>query len=124
MRRKLIRASIMLAASVVGTGCDRGNAVDQRRLRDLATKYEAHYEFSLKWDHHLIVKAKPGHKPTDIEIEDIFSIFALDPSRKSLRDTNYIFLNLYDSDGTFMYKLFFDRAAGGRLQKSPREETS
>ena len=96
---------------------------DVRHLEELKSAYDEHYEFSLKWEEYLVVRARPNHNPKDQEVNEIYRRFYTDANGKYFRQTNLIFLNLYDSDGRFLYKLYFDENSGN-LVRSQREEPS
>ena len=112
--------SVVLLA---GIACRAGNDDDVKHLRDLEASYGERYIFSLKWEEYLVVKAREGYTPSDDEVSEIYERFYSDANGKYYRKTQLIFLNLYDSDGKFKYKLYFDLGSG-RLVKSLREEPS
>jgi hypothetical protein len=113
--------ALLLTISLLA--CSTGNSDDKKHLRDLKTAYGDRYEISLKWQEYLVLRARDGHVPTDTEVDDIYRQFFSDSKGSFFRSTELIFLNLYDSNGKFVYKLYFDQSSK-RLIRSQREEPS
>jgi len=90
-------------------GCGSLSPEDKAALENLKNSFGSNYEFDLEGDFYLNVGVKKGFQFSEKDIENIYkSFFFKDFDRLERRNTSYVYLNLFGSNGVFLYQLAFD----------------
>jgi len=90
-------------------GCSSFSTEDKAALANLKNRFGSNYEFDLEGEFYLNVVVKKGFQYSEKDIENIYkSFFFKEADKFERRDTSYVYLNLFDSNGTFLYQFFFD----------------
>jgi hypothetical protein len=75
----------------------------------------------LKGEFHLLVRQRATEPVPETEIENIYKAFFFKyPTEMVRRETSFVYLNVYDKDGRFLYQLAYSPSRHG-LIRSDRE---
>lgn len=99
----------LTAASLLFLNCrPRPTAEDSRRFAQLRQRYGIKYRFELAEDTYLEARNTVDAVVDKNEAIEMYKCFwfTADVER---RDSNYVYLNLYNRDGDFQYQIFWDR---------------
>lgn len=90
-------------------GCSGPSDEDRSVLKRVEAQFEGRYSFELSGDLYLEVQVKKGAYPSDNETQEIYKrFFFRDFAKMERRRSSYVLLNLYDSNGVFLYQLAFN----------------
>lgn len=90
-------------------GCGGPSPDDQAKLVELEKRFGNHYEFSFQGDSYLLAKLKKGATNSDQETEEMYKLFLFqDFKKRERRSSSFVYLNIYDSKGNFLYQYFYD----------------
>ena len=105
----LPRLSVFILIMIVTACTNYATPEDNRRLKELEKRYGNRFSFVLENETYINVGCKKGVRPDEREVINIYKTFFwddyLDDKRKG---SSYVYMNLYDSNGTFEYQLFYD----------------
>jgi hypothetical protein len=90
-------------------GCARPTNSDKEALQVLTGKFGERYDFKFDGEFWLIARAQKDVVIRKGEDEEMYKVFFFE--NKGLmkeRNTSYVYLDLYDSDGKFVCQLYFD----------------
>ncbi len=98
---------LLILLALVIAGCVNTSQEDRRRLAALEEKFGAGYAFNFSPSGiYLNAVSKSPTLPTEQEAKEIFRSFWLDNGRP--RDSEYIYLNIYDSSNNFLFQIHWD----------------
>lgn len=101
--------------------CQSASREDRERLSSLQSTYGNRYVLSLKGEFHLLVRQRATEPVPETEIENIYKAFFFKyPTEMVRRETSFVYLNVYDKDGRFLYQLAYSPSRHG-LIRSDRE---
>jgi len=103
-------------------GCTHPSSEDNLQLSTLKAQFGGRYEFSLQAEFYLRVRMKPGIAGSESEAQEIYRAFFMKKGQGILerRRTSYVYLNVYDSEGEFLWQLFYNPSSG-KIEKSMSE---
>ena len=104
LRLRTSAAALLLGAVMCLAGCVQPTPEDRARIASLEAAYGDRFRFSTAEGLYLRVEPREGERVTDANAEDIFARFFLEDGRKR-RETSFVYLNVYDADGDFVYQL-------------------
>jgi len=114
---------LALLICFVMIGCAEPTKSDMEALQKLTEKYGDRYDFKFDGEFWLVARAKKNVVIRKGEDEEMYKVFVFENKEKMIeRNTSYIYLDLYDSDGNFVCQLFFEQGkkAFGRGDKPYR----
>jgi hypothetical protein len=115
-----IGAMVMMAAALIVWSCSPNpTPEDSRRLERLQQRYGDRYRFELAEDTYIEATNKVDAIVDKSEAISIYREFWFTGNIER-RDSNYVYLNLYNKDGDFQYQIFWDRN-NGRFVTSNRD---
>ena len=103
-RSQLYRIAVLILAAFAS--CGPMPSGDAKRLEEVRSKHSARYELSIYDDLYLHARARPGVQVDSAEAEQIFRDFFVPPLPP--RESNAVYLNLYDHRDKFLYQLSYD----------------
>jgi hypothetical protein len=93
--------------------CHYATQEDVRRLGELRDRYGERFNFALESEIYLRVRCKSPVAPSEKEVIGIYKIFFWNEQANGIRsDSSFVYLNLYDNRGKFLYQLAYDRNKG------------
>jgi hypothetical protein len=113
LRRLARRGALALSTLVLASGCARSPApeADQVALRQVQGPVVERMELELDEAPYLRARLLPGPPPGVAELERVYRDFLFLPDGRR-RDSDYVYLNVYDAGGRFQYQLAHDPAVG------------
>jgi hypothetical protein len=108
---KAIKIFLLVVLLVsLGFSCYKATEEDRVKLRELETKFGDRYQFSLdKNGPYLYAKLKNGAVMDKEDDEAIYKVFRfINFEKRQERDSTYVYLNLYDVKGSFLYQIYYD----------------
>lgn len=84
---------------------------DGQRLSTLKRQYGRRFDFAFDGDLYLRAVARDNLRPSQDEIREVYRAFMFDESRTRRRPTSFVYLNVYDPKGAFLYQIAFDSSA-------------
>jgi len=89
-------------------GCySQPSNTDLAKLNEIQNKY-TDFEFMLIDEFYLKVKLRKDMPVSENYLREIYKIFFFDETNDQPRETTYVYLNYYDSEGKFQYQIAFD----------------
>jgi hypothetical protein len=109
-RTRLPLIAIMIVAATLNTSSCSPNPTpeDARRLAQLRQRYADRYRFDLAEDTYIEATNNIDATVDKNEAISIYRDFWFTGNAER-RDSNYVYLNLYNKDGDFQYQIFWDR---------------
>lgn len=114
MRYLAGRWSIFLPIVIIlgVAGCDwtagaSATPEDRQRLERITQKYRTQLEFTLESDLYMRAKLRPEKRISVAELEQVYRDFFFQPDG-TRRETLYVYLNVYDARGRFLFQLSHD----------------
>ena len=108
-RKFLPRLALLMLTMIITACTNYATPEDNRRLKELENRYGNRFNFVLENETYINVGCKKGVRSDERELINIYKTFFwddyLDDTRK---DSSYVYMNLYDSSGTFEYQLFYE----------------
>jgi len=93
----------------VFVGCAQPSNQDREALQMLTKKFGDRYNFKFDGEFWLVANAKKDVVILKGEDEEMYKIFFFEnKDTMQERNTSYVYLDLYDSDGKFVCQLYFD----------------
>ena len=116
MSRRYLRAIAMMivlpVALVLTVSCrPRPTAEDSRRFAQVKQRYGNRYRFEFAEDTYLEATNTVDAAVNKNEAIAIYKDFWF-TGETERRDSNYVYLNLYNRQGEFQYQVFWDRNSG------------
>lgn len=118
--RPFILAVLVHAALVLTAGCvlDRPPPeADQLALARVQRKVESRLVLGLEHELYVTARIRPGASVTQADMEQVYRDFFFLPDG-SRRDTDYVYLNVYDADGRFQYQLAYVPRTGRMVRNA------
>ena len=102
-------AIVVATVALISSSCKPMPTVeDVRRLRQLQQQYGNRYRFDLAEDTYIEATNKVDAAVNKAEAIAIYKVFWFTGDTER-RDSNYVYLNLYDKEGHFQFQIFWDR---------------
>jgi hypothetical protein len=111
-------AVLALSSLMITSGCvERAPPPEADRLTLETVQRTIENKLTLELEDELYVTAKllPGKAVNVAELERVYRDFFFLPDGRR-RDTNYVYLNVYDANGQFLFQLAYDPRAGRMIQ--------
>ena len=100
---------LILSICLYNCGCSGPSDEDRSVLESIEAQFGDRYSFELSGDLYLEVQMKKGVYHSDNETQEIYkSFFFRDFHKMERRKSSYALLNLFDSNGVFLYQLAFN----------------
>jgi len=100
---------LVLAALLLVWGCTGPSSEDREKLRELERRFGDRYTFKFETEFNLGAQLKKGAASSERDAEKIYKIFIFrDFEKGERRKTSYVYLNVYDENGAFLYQFFYD----------------
>jgi len=104
---------------IVLAACQSASREDTERLSSLQSTYGDRYVFSLKGEFHLLAQQRTTEPVPEAEIENIYrAFFSKNPAEMIRRETSFVYLNVYDREGRFLYQLAYSPSRHGFVRSS------
>lgn len=111
MRQTTRRATVPLLAmliSTAGCGADAPSAeADRAALETVQSTVGQRMELEMEDELYVNARLLPGPPPSVAEMERVYQDFFFLPDG-TRRDSDYVYLNVYDADHRFQYQLVYD----------------
>lgn len=119
MRNSWRLLAFVLGAFTLST-CERSTppAADVAMLHMVEERFEQSVEMELESELYVRARLKPGVRLSHADLDRLYAAFFLLPDGQR-RETEYVYLNVYDADGRFLEQLAYDMS----LQKIIRSRT-
>lgn len=99
----------LLAALLLVWGCTKPPSEDKERLREVEKRFGDRYTLKLEGEFNLNARLKKGAIALGTDAQEIYKIFRFkDFAKREERDSSYVYLNMYDAQGKFLYQFFYD----------------
>ena len=98
--------TLILLLSLMSS-CSKPNNGDRNLINELSKKWHSSYSITPSCDIYLTLKCK-SDKVDENEIKSIFSSFFIKKDSNILRDSSYVYLNIYNKNNIFLYQLYYD----------------
>lgn len=115
MKRALPISVLMVAACWCLTTCNPATEGDKIAFEKLTRSWGERYEFHLSREIYWSTKLRPGTNVDENELRRIFDEFA-----GTRKDTVFIYMNIYDQAGNFVFQL--SRSEDGGIAKETKAE--
>lgn len=108
-----INRSLLLLLLLFSAACARPSKEDQAKMRELESIFGDEYVFKFEGEFYIAALAKKDKPPKEIDkdAEEIYEafMFSNSNSKKFVRPTNYIYLNMFNKEGVFLFQLLYNR---------------
>jgi hypothetical protein len=95
--------------SLLLSGCSGPSEKDKSVLDRINNQFSKKYSFEFDGDLYLWAQAKDGVVVNEEEMKSIYKDFFFeDTTATTKRNTTYVYLNVSDSSGAFIYQLAYD----------------
>ncbi len=102
----------LLAVVFLFWGCANPSGEDKERVRELQRLFGDRYTFKFEDEFYLHAQLKKGAVSSEQDAEEIYKVFKFTDFKKRLeRHTSYIYLNMFDPKGVFLFQLHYDTRA-------------
>ncbi len=106
-------ASVLLIVAA----CDRATLSDRDALRAVQQQWGNKYDFKLSSEIYWTARAKPNVAVEEEDLRAALSVFA---ARIGRRSSAFVYLNVYDSTGRFVFQLY--QGNNGEIVKETKPE--
>lgn len=105
--QKIIYILLFVVISALLLSCNNTSDSDMAMMAHLNQKYGDRYEFKLT-----DICMYAFVKQPEINKDEILTIYkewrSVDSKSNNIRKTSFVYLNVYDQNGEFVYQLYFD----------------
>ena len=100
---------IMLSVLIVTMGCEPSySKEDSEKLNAIKAKYGNTFDFELEEEFYLKVALKKNEEITQDRLIEIYKMFSFNNNTGKRRNTKFVYLNYYDSQGKFQYQISYN----------------
>lgn len=100
---------LLFLCFIIAGCCDHPTEGDRAAMQMLTKKFGDRYTFELDGELWLVARAKKNVLVLKGEEEEMYKVFFCETNdQMKKRNTTYVYIDLYDSDGKFICQLSFD----------------
>jgi hypothetical protein len=97
---------VFLASCV---GHPKLTSTDESKMKLLQTEFGSRYSFVFEQDLYLKAQSLTADAPDKEEATRIYKIFWFNGDNRVRSDSNYVYLNIYNNQGQFLFQVSWDR---------------